>query len=120
MVMVALFVERLPGEGARRGTVPLAVAASGSFAAFSLGIAPWLGLLLAGMFLVSLAKRSGHGRVLASWATFAAVGIVISLPGLITAAKLATVAGSAIGGVVDLGLGNLAVPASKRARGGGS
>jgi hypothetical protein len=118
MVMVALFVERLPGEGARRGTVPLAVAASGSFAAFSLGIAPWLGLLLAGMFLVSLAKRSGHGRVLASWATFAAVGIVISLPGLITAAKLATVAGSAIGGVVDLGLGNLAVPVSRWASAG--
>lgn len=118
MVVIAVFADGMPGDGPRRRAVALAVAASGAFGAFSLGIAPWLGLLLVGMFVVSLVKRSGHWRVLQSWAVFAVVAIVISLPGLVTASKLAAVAGSAIGGVVDLGLGNLAVPVSRWAAAG--
>ena len=118
VILIAVFIERVPGEGKRRGAVPLAVAASGAFGAFSLGIAPWLGTLLLGLFVVSLSRRSRRLYVLQSWAVFAAVAIVISLPGLVTALKLASVAGSAIGGVVDLGLGNLAAPVSRWASAG--
>jgi hypothetical protein len=113
MVVAAALAEGLPGDGRRRGSVPLAVATSGAFGAFSLGIAPWLGLLLAGALLVSLIKGPKRGYVLQSWVIFTAVAIVISLPGLVTAGKLASVAGSAIGGVVDLGLGNLTAPVSR-------
>jgi hypothetical protein len=113
LVVVAVLADHLPGEGPRRGAVPLAVATSGAFGVFSLGIAPWLGLLLVGAFAVSLAWRPHRRRTLESWVVFAAVAVVISLPGLVTAAKLASVAGTAIGGVVDLGLGNLAAPVSR-------
>jgi hypothetical protein len=114
MIVAALFAERLPGDGPRRAVLPIAVAVSGAFAAFSLGIAPWLGILLLGVFVVSLVRAAGRRRyVLESWGLLAVVAAVISLPGLITAAKLASVAGAAVGGVVDLGLGNLAAPVSK-------
>ena len=114
MIVAALFAERLPGEGPRRAVVPMAVAVSGAFAAFSLGIAPWLGLLLLGVLIVSLVRAPGRRRfALESWGLFAVVAVVISLPGLITAAKLASVAGAAVGGVVDLGLGNLTAPVSR-------
>jgi hypothetical protein len=114
MIVAALFAERLPGDGARRAVLPAAVAVSGAFAAFSLGIAPWLGLLLLGVLVVSLVRGGGRRRlVIESWGLFAIVAVVISLPGLITAAKLASVAGAAVGGVVDLGLGNLTAPVSK-------
>jgi hypothetical protein len=118
MLVVAIAADGLPGTGSRRRVIALAVAVSAAFDAFSLGIAPWLGLILLGMLIVSLARRSGHWRVLQSWALFAAVAILISLPGLTTAAKLAAVAGSAVGGVVDLGLGNLAAPVSRWASAG--
>ncbi|HTA35859.1 MAG TPA: hypothetical protein VK761_04000, partial [Solirubrobacteraceae bacterium] len=42
LIVAALFADRLPGDGARRAVLPMAVAVSGAFAAFSLGIAPWL------------------------------------------------------------------------------
>ncbi len=113
LVVAAVLADRLPGQGRRLGAVPLAVATSGAFGAFSLGIAPWLGLLLAGALLVSLIRAPKRVYALQSWAIFAGVAIVISLPGLITAGKLANVAGSAIGGVVDLGLGNLTAPVSR-------
>ncbi len=113
LVVAAVLAERLPGEGRRLGAVPLAVATSGAFGAFSIGIAPWLGILLAGGLLVSLVRGPRRFYTLQSWAVFAVVAIVISLPGLITAGKLANVAGSAIGGVVDLGLGNLTAPVSR-------
>lgn len=118
LVVLAVFADGVPGQGARRRSIALSVAVSGAFGSFSLGIAPWLGLILLGMLIISLARRSGHWRAVQSWVIFAVVAIVISLPGLITAAKLATVAGSAIGGVVDLGLGNLAVPVSRWASAG--
>ena len=117
LVVLAVLADGVPGVGARRRSIALAVAVSGAFGSFSLGIAPWLGLLLLGALIVSLCRR-GRWRALQSWLIFAVVAIVISLPGLITAAKLATVAGSAIGGVVDLGLGNLAAPVSRWAAAG--
>jgi hypothetical protein len=112
LVVIAVLAEALPGEGRRLRAIPLSVAVSGAFGTFSLGIAPWLGLLLAGSFIVSM-LRAGRRRALESWAVFAGVAIVITLPGLVTATKLASVAGSAIGGVVDLGLGNLSAPVSR-------
>lgn len=113
MIVVAVAAEGLPGTGAYRRAVPLAVACSAAFGAFSLGIVPWLGLLLVGMLIVSLAKRAGHRRTLASWGVFATSGVLLSLPGVITAGKLYTVAHSAVGGVVELGDGNLAAPVSR-------
>lgn len=113
LVVVAVLVHELPGEGRRRSAVTLAVAVSGAFAAFSVGIGPWLGLLLLGAFAFSLTRHGKRRYALESWAVFAAVAIVISVPGLVTAAKLLTVAGTAISGVVELGLGNLADPVSR-------
>jgi hypothetical protein len=118
MVVVAVLADGLPGARSRRAAVPLAVATSAAFGAFSLGIAPWLGILLAGAFVVSLVKVSRRKYTLGAWGVFALVAIVISLPGLITAGKLANVAGSAVGGVVDLGLGNLTAPVSRWASAG--
>jgi hypothetical protein len=111
MVVAAVLAERLPGEeGPRLSVVPAAVTISGAFAAYSLGVAPWLGLLLAGVFVVTLVQRH-RLRALASWGLLAAIAIVISLPGIISAAtQLSGIAGAAIGGTVDLGLGNLAAP----------
>jgi hypothetical protein len=120
LTLVAVFAQRMPGDGPRRAAVPAAVAVAGAFAAFSLGIAPWLGVLLLGVLIASLAKaEAGRRRVVVeSWGVFTIVAIVISLPGLVTAAKLATVAGAAVGGVVNLGLGNLAAPVSRWASAG--
>jgi hypothetical protein len=110
MAVAAVLAERLPGEGPRLSVLPAAVAISGAFAAFSVGALPWLGLLLAMMFAVTLVRR--HRRqTFASWVLLAAITIVISLPGIISAATaLSGIAASAIGGVVELGLGNLAAP----------
>lgn len=110
MVVAAVLAERLPGEGPRLSVLPAAVAISGAFAAFSDGVAPWLGLLLAALFVLTLVRRT-RLRALTDWVLLAAIAIVISLPGLISAlTQLSGVAGSAIGGTVDLGLGNLAAP----------
>lgn len=111
MVVVAVLAERLPGEaGPRLSVLPAAVAISGAFAAFSDGVGPWLGLLLMGLFVLTVLRRK-RLRALADWALLAAITIVISLPGLISAAtQLSGVAGSAIGGTIDLGLGNLSAP----------
>jgi hypothetical protein len=113
LLLVALLLERLPGEGSRRSLVPHAVATSAAFATFSLGIAPWLGLLLVGALVVSLLRGPVRREVIASWTVYAVVAVVLAIPTIITASKLASVAGPAVGGVVDLGLGNLAAPVSR-------
>jgi hypothetical protein len=118
LIVVAVLAEGLPGSGRRLGAVPLAVASSGAFAAFSLGVAPWLGVLLAGAFLVSIVRGHDRRHVLESWLLFAVVAIAISLPEVVNAKKLFSVAGSAVGGVVELGLGNLAAPVSRWASAG--
>ena len=110
MVVAAVFAERLPGKGPRLSVLPAAVAISGAFAAFSYGVAPWLGLLLAGVFALTLVQRD-RLRALADWGLLAAIAIVISLPGIISAAtQLRGIAETAVGGTVELGLGNLAAP----------
>jgi hypothetical protein len=110
MATAAVLAERLPGTEPRASVLPAAVAISGAFAAFSIGALPWLGLLLAMLLIVTLVPRR-RLWTLASWALLAGITIVISLPGIISAAtQLSGVASSAIGGVVELGLGNLAAP----------
>jgi hypothetical protein len=108
---IALLNAHVPGEGPHRRVLPAAVAFSASFAAFSFGIAPWLGLVVVGMVAVALAsKRDRRRHVAECWGVLAGVAVLLSLPSLITAVKLATLAGGAVGGVVNLGLGNLAAP----------
>lgn len=111
LLVVALLLERLPGDGPRRGTVPIAVALSAALASFSFGALPWLGIVFAGLLVGTLVARRGRRRhVLESWLLLAAVTIVLSVPTLISAVKLFGLASGAIGGVVELGLGNLAAP----------
>jgi hypothetical protein len=110
MVLAAVLAERLPGRGSNRSVAPAAVSVSGAFAAFSVGALPWLGVVLALLFAVTLVP-SGRWRALASWVLLGVSTVLISLPGIISAAtQLSGIASSAIGGVVELGLGNLAAP----------
>jgi hypothetical protein len=118
LIVVAVLAQALPGSGRRLGAVPLAVAASAAFAAFSLGIAPWLGVLLAGALLVSLIATPKRRHVLESWGVFAVVALALSIPEVVNARKLFNVAKTAVGGVVELGLGNLAAPVSRWASAG--
>jgi hypothetical protein len=113
LLTAALFGERLPGAGLRRSVLPQAIALSASFSAFSFGIAPWLGLLLVALIVITLVRPGERRRVLEDWMLLGGVSAVLSLPSLVTAAKLADLAGHAVGGVVDLGLGNLAAPVPK-------
>jgi hypothetical protein len=110
MTVCAVLAQRLPGTDSRRSVIALAVSISGAFAAFSVGTLPWLGVLLAVLFLIALVPH-GRLRALISWVLLGLGTIVITLPGIISAAtQLSGVASSAIGGVVELGLGNLAAP----------
>src|SRR4029077_1068041 len=110
MVVVAILAERLPGEGPRLSVLPGAVAISGAFAAFSYGVAPWLGLLLVAVFVLTLVQPN-RLRALADWGLLGAIAIAISLPGIVSAiTQLRGIAETAVGGTVELGLGNLAAP----------
>jgi hypothetical protein len=118
LIVVAVLADGLPGTGRRLGAIPLAVAGSGAFAAFSLGVAPWLGVLLAGAFLISMIAGPRRRHILESWVVFAVVALVLSIPEVVNAHKLFSVAKTAVGGVVELGLGNLAAPVSRWASAG--
>jgi hypothetical protein len=110
MVSAAVLAERLPGRDPARSLLPAAVALSGAIAGFSIGVAPWLGIVLAGLLLASLLPR-GRARTLLRWAQLAVATVLLSLPGVISAAtQLSGIAGHAIGGTVELGLGNLSAP----------
>ncbi len=111
MVVAALLAERLPGEGPRRGVLPTAVALSAAFAAFSAGIAPWLGVVFAGLLAVTLAARGSPRRYVAEcWALLGALSVLLSFPNILNGVKLASATGAAVSGVLELGLGNLAAP----------
>ncbi len=113
VTMIAVLAERLPGEveAPPWTMLPLAVPISAAISSFSFGIAPWVGVLYGGLFVVTLVRGAGRRlRVLRDWVVLALLSLVIALPSLITSIKLASVAGSAIGGVINLGNGNLAYP----------
>jgi len=110
LVCGAVLAECAPGKGSLRAVVPAAVAISAAVGAFSFGVAPWLGIVLAALFVITL-LRGRRVHALLSWAALSVTAIVITLPGIISAAtQLAGIAGNAIGGTVNLGLGNLAAP----------
>jgi hypothetical protein len=110
MVVAAVFVERLPGEGPYRSVLPAAIAIAAAVVAFSFGVAPWLGILLAGAFVVAFVSRRSLHTIL-SWALLGVLSILLSLPGDISAiTQLGGIASDAIGGTINLGLGNLSAP----------
>lgn len=110
VVSGAVLAERAPGEGSLRSVLPAAVAISAAIGAFSFGVAPWLGLVLAALFAITLTRRT-RVHALVSWGLLTVTTVVITLPGIVSAAtQLAGIAGNAIGGSVNLGLGNLAAP----------
>jgi hypothetical protein len=111
MAVFALLAERLPGDGSRRSVLPTAVALSAAFAAFSAGIAPWLGLVFVGLLAVTLAGRGTRRRYVAEcWTLLAGFSVLLSFPSLLSAVKLAAAEGATISGVLEIGLGNLAAP----------
>jgi hypothetical protein len=123
VLVAALLAEVTPSLGRTRAGVPLAVALAACIAAFSLGILPWLGVLLGGLIVLTLLRSPGWPQVLAGWAAVGALTLVLSVPGVIEATKLADVAAAAEGGspaartaIVDLG--NLAAPIPVRAAAG--
>jgi hypothetical protein len=112
VLVYALLAERLPGAGraAFRSVIPAAVAIAAAVVTFSFGVAPWLGVLLLGAFVASLLKGPWL-RTFGSWLTLGVLAILMSLPADLSAfSKLGGIAKDAIGGTVDLGLGNLAAP----------
>ena len=65
-----------------------------------------------GVFLVTVLRRGRRVAALRDWAVMGAVAAVLAIPSIITSAKLFGIAHYAVGGVIDLGLGNLAAPVS--------
>ncbi len=110
VTVVAVLAERLPGRGPRVSVLPAAVAIAASVDAFSFGVAPWLGVLLAAAFVLTLLSAD-RLRTIADWALLTALAIVIALPEIVSAlTQLGGIASNAIGGTINLGLGNLSGP----------
>jgi len=102
----AVLIAHRPSQGGSRHLLPAAVALAAGFAVFNLGILPWIGILAGVVFAVDLVKRRGRLRTIDRWATLGLFTIVLSIPTILIAVKLAPVAAG--GGPVDLG--NLAAP----------
>jgi hypothetical protein len=110
VTVVAVLAERLPGRGPRASVLPAAVAIAAAVDAFSFGVAPWLGVLLAAAFVLTLLSAD-RLRTIADWALLTALAIVIALPEIVSAlTQLGGIASNAIGGTINLGLGNLSGP----------
>lgn len=126
LVLCAALLRPTAPERGVRAVLPLAVAVAGALAAFNLTIVPWLGLLLAGFFVVTLARRRGGARAVLrparGWAAMAVLVVLLAAPTLYNGLKLIPVAAQAEG---DAGtrtaisdLGNLAAPMPLRAASG--
>ena len=108
----------LPPVFARwRAGIPLAVALAACVADFSLGIVPWLGVLIAGFLVLAFVRSRLSPRVIVAWASVGALALVLSIPAIVEGAKLAPVAAKAEGGsasartaIVDLGNLAAAIP----------
>ncbi len=107
-LLAAVLVAHPPGRGGLRQVLPAAVALAGAYAVFNLGILPWAGMVVAGVFAVDLATRRGRLRTLVRWAAFGVVALVLTVPTSLVAVRLAPAATG--GGPPDLG--NLAAPVS--------
>jgi hypothetical protein len=111
LLVAAILVEWL-AERRRsvRSALPLAPAIAAAVAAFSYGVAPWLGLILLGAFVLSLLSRGRRLRTLASWSLAGVATAILATPSVISSIKLFGLAKEAVTSVVELGLGNLAAP----------
>jgi hypothetical protein len=105
-VLAALLVHRRPADATPRELLPAALAVACAFAVFSLGIVPWLGMLVGLLLAVDLATRPRRLRTVGRWAMLGVAALVICLPTVQVSLKLAPTAT----GALPLDLGNLAVP----------
>jgi hypothetical protein len=106
VLVAALLAHHRPSAGSVREVLPAAVALAAAFAVFSLGLLPWLGVLLAVLVLADLIGRHQRARAAGRWAILGLTAALLSVPTIAAAFRLAPVAAS--GGPVDLG--NLAAP----------
>jgi hypothetical protein len=117
LLTAALAPHSAPAERPVRALIPMAVAVAAALASLNLTIVPWLGVLLAGLLVASLWRRRERVRVALAWAALAALTLVVSVPTVAAAVKLAPVAAKGEGSnrtfIVDLG--NLAVPVPTKA-----
>lgn len=106
VLVAALLTHHRPSAGSVREVLPAAVALAAAFSVFSLGLLPWLGILLAVLVLADLISRQQRVRAAGRWAMLGLAAAVLSVPTIVAAFRLAPVAAS--GGPPDLG--NLAAP----------
>lgn len=110
LLVAAVLAEWLSaGQRSVRSALPLAPTIAAAAAAFSYGMAPWVGLLLLAAFVLSLLQR-GRGRTLASWTVAGVATAILAIPTVISSIKLFGTAKEAVTGVVEVGLGNLTAP----------
>lgn len=108
-VVAAVLLAHPPSRSTLRQLVPVAVAAAASLAIFNLGIVPWLGMLAAVVLAADLfTGRRRPVRTVGRWAALGVLTLVITIPTLLVAVRLAPTAAG--GGPPDLG--NLAAPVS--------
>lgn len=108
-LVATLLVERPVAARSWRRSIPVAVAIAASFAAFSLAIIPWLGMLLAIFFLREIWTSSGQRTALIGrWAVLTIGAGLLTLPTAVDSTSLVSTASS--GGPADLG--NLSAPVS--------
>src|SRR3954447_12549945 len=81
LVLVAgLGAELAPKLARPRNAVPLGVALAACVADFSLGILPWLGVIMAGFLAVTLWQPAARLRILWGWAAVGVVALALSIP----------------------------------------
>jgi hypothetical protein len=99
-------------ERSLRSAVPSAVAISASLGSLNLTIVPWLGIFVAGTVLVVVWQAPRRMLTAPRLVALGAMVLVLSLPTVIEAVKLAPVAAQAEGSgrTVLVDLGNLAEP----------
>src|SRR3954451_4330464 len=120
LLSAALAAELTPGFARLRQGVPLAVALASCVPDFSLGIVPWLGVIVGGFLLLALFVSRVRVRAILAWASVGVLALVLSIPSIVEASKLAPVAAKAEGGSAGartalIDLGNLAAAMPVRA-----
>src|SRR3954452_15434545 len=84
LVLVAgLGAELSPRLAQPRNAVPLGVALAACLADFSLGILPWLGVIVAGFIVVTLLRSRERVPIIWGWAAVGAVTLLLSIPAVI-------------------------------------
>jgi len=120
LLTVGLSAELIPRFARLREGVPLAVAIAACIATFSLGIVPWLLVIVGGFVVLAFLWSSMRVRAVLAWASVGALALVLSIPTIVEASKFAPVAAKAEGGSAGartalIDLGNLAAAMPVRA-----